>query len=134
MKRLKRTFAGLVFCTRVVSSYIAWSGFTGREPVPIPRVLSGGPSSVTGTDSGFDDLEVSTTDDGRFDETISVENPTDAFQDVMVTVDLFDGDQNVGELVGSVTIKPGTASSMKLISPTPYVEWSDAHVDLLRLP
>jgi hypothetical protein len=25
----------------------------------------------------------------------------------MVTVDLFDGDQNVGELFGSVTIKPG---------------------------
>ncbi len=134
MKRLKRMFAASLLCALVVSSYVAWSGFTGREPVPIPGVLGGGPSSVTGTDSGFDDLEVSQTDDGRFAGTISVENPTSAFQDVFVTVDLFEGDQNVGELVGSVTVKPGTSSSVNLMSPTSFAEWSDAHVDLLRSP
>ena len=53
---------------------------------------------------------------------------------MLVTVDLFDGDQNVGELLGTVTVKPGKASSVELISKDPYVSWSDAHVDLIRSP
>lgn len=50
---------------------------------------------------------------------ISIENPTANFQDVLVTVDLFDGDQNVEELFGTVTVKPGTASTVDLFSITP---------------
>lgn len=132
IKRLKRIFVVLLLCTFVVSAYIAWSSITGREPVPIPDALGGGPTHVTGTDSAFDDLAVDRGADGRFTGTISVENPTDSFQDVIVTVDLFDGDQNVGELMGIVTVKPGTASSVELMSVDSYVPWSDAHVDLLR--
>lgn len=73
-------------------------------------------------------------DADRFAGSISIENPTDTFQDVLVTVDLFDGDQNVGELFGTVTVKPGTASTVDLLSIDPYVSWSDAHVDLIRSP
>lgn len=134
LKRLKRTFAFLLVCAFVVSSYVAWSGITGREPVPIPEVLGGGSDHITGTDTGFDDLDVSRGGDDLFDGSISIENPTDGFQDVLVTVDLFDGDQNVGELFGSVTVKPGKASTVDLFSMDPYVSWSDAHVDLIRTP
>lgn len=69
-----------------------------------------------------------------FAGSISIENDTSDIQDVFVTVDLFDGDQNVGELIGSVTVKPGSASSVDLISVDQYVSWSDAHVDLMRTP
>ena len=134
IKRLKRTFAVLLVCAFVVCSYVAWSGFTGREPVPIPEALGGGGDHVTGTDSDFDDLDVTRGDGGAFEGTLSIANPTDSFQDVLVTVDLFDGDQNVGELFGTVTVKPGKASSVDLISADPYVSWSDAHVDLIRSP
>lgn len=134
IKRLKRTLAVLLLCTFVVSAYVAWSGITGREPVPIPDALGGGPTHVTGTDSAFDDLEVDRGADGLFAGTISVENPTETFQNVIVTVDLFDGDQNVGELIGTVTVKPGTSSSVESISFDAHVPWSDAHVDLIRSP
>ena len=115
-------------------SYVAWSGITGQEPVPIPEALGGGPNHITGTDSDFGDLDVTSGDGGVFAGSISIENPTDSFQDVLVTVDLFDGDQNVGELFGTVTVKPGKASSVDLFSMDPYGSWSDAHVDLLRSP
>lgn len=58
IKRLKRMLAVLLVCTFVVSSYVAWSGFTGREPVPIPAVLGGGPTRITGTDSDCGDQNV----------------------------------------------------------------------------
>lgn len=132
IKRLKRTFAVLLVCTFVVSAYVAWSGITGREPVPIPDALGGGPKHVTGTDPDFDDLDVNRGREGLFAGSISVENPTDTFQDVIVTVDLFDGGQNVGELFGSVTVKPRTASSVELLSVDSHTAWSDAHVDLIR--
>jgi hypothetical protein len=134
IKRLKRSFAALLICMFLVSSYVAWSGITGREPVPIPDALGGGPKQVTGTDSDFSHLNVNRGEAGLFAGTIVIANPTDAFQNVMVTVDLFDGDQNVGELFGVVSMKPGTSSSMDLISVDTHVSWSDAHVDLSRSP
>lgn len=132
IKRIKRAFAALLVCTFVVSSYVAWSGFTGHEPIPIPDALGGGGGAVTGSDSDFSDLDVSQGDAGELAGTISIGNPSDTYQDVFVTVDLFDGDQNVGELFGSVTLKPGTSSSVELMSFDTYTSWSDAHVDLLR--
>ena len=134
IKRVKRMLAVLLVCIFLVSAYLAWSGITGREPVPIPETLGGGPNHITGTDSDFDNLDVARGDDGAFSGSISISNPTASFQDVLVTVDLFDGDQNVGELLGTVTVKPGKASSVELISMDPYVSWSDAHVDLIRSP
>ena len=57
IKRLKRMFAVPLVCTFVVSSYVAWSGITAREPMPIPESLGGGPDHVTGTDPDFGDLD-----------------------------------------------------------------------------
>jgi hypothetical protein len=134
IKRVKRAFLALLLCTLSVSAYVAWSGITGRGlPWPIPGGLGGG-EHIVGSDSHFDDLDVTRGADGLFDGTISVENPTDGFQDVYVTVDLFNGEQNVGELAGNVTLKPGSASSLDLVSSDTHATWSDAHVDLLRLP
>ena len=133
MKRVRRTFKVFFVLALLTCSYIAWSGITGREPIPIPGVLGGG-SQITGTDSDFDELNVTQGQDNDFEGTIKVENPTSDFQDVFVTVDLFDGDQNVGELLGSVTLKPRSSSSVSLSSSDAHTRWDDAHVDLLRLP
>ena len=118
--------------TFLACAYATWSGITGREPVPIPDVLGGGPKQVTGTDPGFGNLDVDRDESSLFAGSISAKNSTDTFQDVLVTVDLFNGDQNVGELFGTVTVKPGTESSVELMSFDSHVPWSDAHVDLLR--
>ncbi|WP_187366805.1 hypothetical protein [Nocardioides dongxiaopingii] len=50
-----------------------------------------------------------------------------------MTVDVFDGEQNVGELWGSVTLKPQSASSVDLFSLNRYVRWTDARVYLTRM-
>jgi hypothetical protein len=96
IKRVKRAFLALLLCTLSVSAYVAWSGITGRGlPWPIPGGLGGG-EHIVGSDSHFDDLDVTRGGDRLFDGTISVENPTD--------------------------------------SSDTHATWSDAHVDLLRLP
>jgi hypothetical protein len=131
---LKRAVRAVLVLTLLVSAYVAWSGFTDRELVwPISAVI-GGEKDVTGTDPDFHDLDVGRDDNSLFDGTVTVENPTGDFQEVFVTVDVFDGDQNVGDLTGSVTLKPRSASSVDLLSLDSYVTWTDAHVDLLRLP
>lgn len=132
IKRLKRAFALLVVATLVTCSYVAWSGITGREPIPIPGFLGGGPEQVTGTDSDFDDLKIVRDQFGNFDGTVTVENPTSTVQDVIVSVAIFDGEQNVGQMYGTVTVKPRSASSVDLDSRDGYVSWTDAYVDLTR--
>lgn len=132
IKRLKRTLVVLFFCTLAISAFVAWSGLTGRElPWPIPNG-PGSPGEVTGTDSHFDDLRVSEDDLGNFAGTITVENSTDGYQDVFVSVALFEGEQNVAQLLGNATLKPGSESSVDLSSFDDYGAWSDAHVDLTR--
>ncbi|GAA5125070.1 hypothetical protein GCM10023339_47650 [Alloalcanivorax gelatiniphagus] len=91
-QELKRALAVLLVCTFVVSAYVAWSGIAGHAPVSIPGALGGGPTIVTGTDSNFSDLQVERGREGFLAGSVSVENPANSFQDVIVTVDLFDGD------------------------------------------
>lgn len=50
IKRLTRTVAVLLVFTFVACSYVAWSGITGREPVPIPEALGGGPNQASSVD------------------------------------------------------------------------------------
>lgn len=131
-KRVKRIFLVLVVVLFVASAYIAWSGLTGRDlPGPIRDAIGAG-GEVVGSDSHFSDLKVTKGDDSHFDATITVQNTGGTYQDVIVTVSLFDGDQNVGTLMGTVTLKPNRSSSTDLFSADDYVAWTDAHVDLLR--
>lgn len=132
--RAKKALKAVLVCTLLLTGYVAWSGFTDRELIwPVSTVIDNGPE-VTGSDPGYDDLRVRRGSTSWFGGTITVENPTDAYQDVLVTVDLFDDDQNVGDLTGSVTLKPNSESSVALTSVDDYVPWDNAHVDLLRLP
>lgn len=133
IKRLKRIVALLVILTLGASAYVAWAGFTDRELIwPLSAVITG--QKVVGNDSDYRDLEVPEREGSVFDGEITVENPTAVYQDVWVTVDLFDGEQNVGELSGSVTLKPRSSSIVELSSLDRYVDWTDAYVDLWRLP
>lgn len=123
----------LLILTLGTSTYVVWAAATDRELVwPISAVLRD--QEVSGSDPDFHDLQVSGESGSPFVGTVTVANPAGDFQDVIVTVDVFDGDQNVGELTGSVTLKPRSESSVELVSMDEYESWSDAHVDLLRLP
>jgi hypothetical protein len=131
--KLRRTLKVLLCLTLLLSAYVAWAGLTDRELAwPVSAVL--GDKQVTGTDADFRDLRLREDPGSAFDGSLTVENPTSQYQDVFVTVDVFDGDQNVGELSGSVTLKPHSASTVDLTSLDRYVRWTDAHVDLLRTP
>ncbi|MGN0063805.1 MAG: hypothetical protein ACI379_06145 [Nocardioides sp.] len=132
LKLIKRTILLLLVAVFAVCAYVVWAGLTDREvPGPIEDALGGG-HEVVGTDSHFRDLKVTEDDGGNLDGTIVVENTTDTYQDVRLTVELFNGDQNVGTLRGNVKLKPGKASAVDLFSTDDYVRWSDAHVDLMR--
>ncbi|GGD30596.1 hypothetical protein [Nocardioides daphniae] len=131
-KRVKRILLVLVLLAFAASAYIAWSGLTGRDlPGPIRDAIGGG-GEVVGSDAHFSGLKVTKGEDGRFDAAITVQNTGSTYQDVMITVSVFDGDQNVGTLMGTVTLKPNRSSSTDLFSADDYVAWTDAHVDLLR--
>jgi len=131
-KRVKRTFRFLLVLVLAATLYVGWARVTDRElPGPFQRIIDSG-RPVVGTDDFFSDLRVTQNDSGLFDGTITVQNTGGTFQDVLLTVELFDGEQNVGTLVGSVALKPNSSSSADLFSMDPYVSWTDAHVDLMR--
>jgi len=132
LKRIRRFLATMAVLIIALFALVAWDvffndgRFFGRP---------GSDSSVLGTgDQDYADLEIVEGNFGAFDGTITVRNPTSSYQDVQVSVDVFDGDHNVGDLFGTVTLKPNSSSSVDLSSMDDYVGWSDAHVDLLRLP
>ncbi len=102
----------LLVLTLVATAYVGWARVTDRDLVwPVSAVVGDG-KEITGTDPDFRDLELDGSPGSAFQGSLTVENPTGGYQDVHVTVDVFDGEQNVGELWGSVTLKPRSASSV----------------------
>lgn len=81
----------------------------------------------------YADLNVRDDGHGNFDGTIKVENHEDLHVDVLVTVNLYDGDQEVGDLTGSVTLKPDSASTVDLISNDNFVSYDNSTVELLPI-
>lgn len=71
---------------------------------------------------------------GFFDGTIKIENYEDLHVDVYVTVNLYDGDQEVGDLSGSVTLKPNSGSTVDLDSSDRFVSYDNTTVELLPIP
>lgn len=96
-----------------------------------------GTRSVGTRDSGTDPAGVSYSsvtlhsgDVGWFDGTLRVRNPTAKAMTVLVTVHVYNGEQNVGDLTGDVTLKPNSASQVDLNSVDDYTRFTDVTVDL----
>lgn len=73
-------------------------------------------------------------DGGAFAGELSIRNHTNVDSYVIVTVNLFDGDQNVAQMMGDVSLKPDSASSVK-VGPTERFEpYTEARVHLTAIP
>lgn len=112
----------LVLGVLAANAWFAWDVF-----------VDDGPGSVPASEPSYSDLEVYD-DGGNFGGEVTVRNPLDDYVELMVTVDLYDGDQNVGDMWGKITMKPDSEAVVNLRGFDDYVEYTDARVGLLGLP
>ncbi len=130
LRILGRLATVAVVCCFVALAVVGWRVFTDTEPAP------GQDSARTAPDQGngyYSDLELREGDLGDLSGEITVYNDSSDYQDVLVNVAVFDGEQNVGSLSGMGTIKPNSSTNVDLISGDNYVDWTDAHVEILGL-
>ena len=66
----------------------------------------------------------------RFGGRVSITNPFPRDIEVLVDVDLYDGDQAVGELHGSVTLRPDSTSVVELHGLDEFVDFTESRVHL----
>ena len=122
LRRVSRLLTLAVLVVLLVDGWYAYDEFFRDEPI---RAAPGGP--------GWSDLEVWEAG-GYFGGQITIDNPTDRYVEMMVDVDLFDGDQNVGDLSGSITLKPESEAVVELDGADVFVDHDDQHVSLLGMP
>ncbi len=104
------------------NAWFAWNVF-----------VDDGPGSAPASEPSYSDLEVYD-NAGSFGGEITVRNPLDDYVELMVTVDLYDGDQNVGDMSGTITMKPDSEAVVTLTGFDDYVDYTDARVGLLGWP
>lgn len=73
-------------------------------------------------------------DGGTFAGRLSIRNHTDLDTYVLVRVNLFDGDQNVAQMMGTVSLKPESESSVDVVGTDTYGPYTEARVHLLAMP
>jgi hypothetical protein len=122
LRRISRLLTVAVVVVLVVDGWYAYEEFFNDEPV---RTAPGEP--------GWSALEV-WEEAGRFGGQVTIDNPTARHVEMYVDVDLFEGEQNVGDLSGSIALKPDSEAIVQLAGSDPYVEHDDEHVTLLGLP
>ena len=97
----------LVLIVLAVDGWFAYDAFRNEPPG------SGTSASSTADGPTYSDLEIFE-DSGRFAGRVAITNPFDRDIDVFVNVDLYDGDQHVGEVNGNVTLRPDSTSVVEL--------------------
>lgn len=83
-----------------------------------------------GEDYDFSHLKVTKGGFGLFEGSIVVENTTSERSKVFVTVAAFRGQQNLGELNGSATMKPHSSSKIELTSLDDFARATDYQVEI----
>ena len=73
-------------------------------------------------------------DGGTFAGRLSIRNHTDLDTYVLVRVNIFDGDQNVAQMMGTVSLKPESESSVDVTGADTYGPYTEARVHLLAMP
>lgn len=71
---------------------------------------------------------------GTFAGRLSIRNHTDLDTYVLVRVNIFDGDQNVAQMMGTVSLKPESESSVDVTGADTYGPYTEARVHLLAMP
>jgi hypothetical protein len=82
----------------------------------------------------YSNLKIGSSDLGTFDGRIKLVNHENLHIDVLVTINVYDGDQEVGDLSGSVTLKPDSASNVELSSFDEFATYDNTTIELLPLP
>lgn len=82
----------------------------------------------------YSNLKIGSSDLGTFDGRIKLVNHENLHVDVLVTINVYDGDQEVADLSGSVTLKPGSASNVELSSIDEFATYDNTTIELLPLP
>lgn len=83
-----------------------------------------------GEDYDFSKLKVTKGGFGLFEGSIVVENTTSERSKVIVTVDAFRRQQNLGELNGNATLKPHSSSKIELTSLDDFARATDYQVEI----
>jgi hypothetical protein len=81
------------------------------------------------SEPSYGDLEIFD-EAGTFGGRVTIRNPLEHEAEVLIDVDVFDGEQNVGELSGSVAVKPDSESVVELTGVDDYVDLTDTTVKL----
>lgn len=128
-QRLRRTIRrtivlGITVAVALGAGYVLWSRHGGGSP-------EGGSGESRGI--GYSELTI-LSDDGSFDGAIELANRTTVHANVFVTVHVYDGDQEIGELSGDVSLKPGSSAQADLDSVDQYDEFTDTVVEIMPLP
>ncbi|MCW2764932.1 MAG: hypothetical protein JWO11_891 [Nocardioides sp.] len=117
------TLTVLVVAVLAVDGWLAYDVFV-RDDTGTPAT-----SSAAATEPTYSDLSIFD-ESGSFAGEVTITNPFDRDTYVIVTVNLYDGDQAVGEVTGTITLKPNSRSSVELIGFDDYAAYTDARVHL----
>ena len=135
----RRSLAGRVFSFVIISLtclvliVLAVDGWFAYDAFRHDAPGSGTTTSSTADGPTYSDLEIFETV-GRFAGRVAITNPFDRDIEVFVTVDLYDGDQHVGEVSGNVTLRPDSTSVVELQGFDDYVSYTESRVHLNGWP
>ena len=134
--RKRRSLAGKTFSfvTRSVASLVVV--VLATDALFAYRVFHDDPAqAVSSSAEGptYSDLQIYE-DQGYFAGRVSTTNPFAKDIDLYVTVDLYDGDQQVGEVFGHVTLKPNSSSVLELDGLDSYVNFTESRVHVSGWP
>lgn len=122
LTRLTRILTFLVVLVLGVTCWVAYQKITEERD-------GGDPPAAAPNEPSYSDLQIFD-NAGDFGGTISIHNPLDRDVEVIVEVDIYDGEQNVGDMMGLVSLKPDSDSSVELDGVDDFVEYTDARVHL----
>jgi hypothetical protein len=117
------------FLTAVVVMVLAIDGWFAYEAFHRDGPKSGTTASSTVGGPTYSDLQVFE-DFGRFAGRVAITNPFDRDIEVFVDVDLYDGEQHVGEVSGNVSLRPDSTSVVELQGFEDFVPYTESRVHL----
>jgi hypothetical protein len=118
-----RSLACVVVIVLAVDGWFAYNAFRDDEGG------SGATAEATAGGPTYSDLVIFE-DFDRFSGRVSITNPFHRDIEVLVDVDLYDGDQAVGEISGMVTLRPDSTSVVELDGYDDFVDFTESRVHL----
>jgi hypothetical protein len=129
LARITRLATVAVFLVLAAVAWQAYDMFFNEETSD-----SSSRSTESSGSEAYSDLEIFEDPNGHFAGRVTIHNKTTQDHWVMVSVNIYNGEQNVGELLGDVTLKPGTESVLELSGYDDFTEFTDSRVNLTGFP